>query len=122
MPRLPLKMVAFIRPVSVPGTSIMMNTVEPMEQRLVGGEKYVCPQPFYDTDTDRVVIGDREYPIHLVHYFERAPAAKSKPAPEPNFEQYTVGKREVHEPRRIQISVEDLRDLGPVPRKGGPKD
>lgn len=88
----------------------MMTTATPMEVRLADGSPYVCPQPYYDSDLDRIVIGDREYPMSRVHFYERAKAAKSVPQ-EADFEKYTIGRREA---RRIKIAVEDRQDVGPV--------
>lgn len=93
----PLKIVVFNQATSVPGTSIMMVTVEALARRLVGGVDYICPQPYLNEQRDRVVIGDREYPLSRVHYYERAKMAKSVPEPrEP--QDYTV-------PRRVVVTV-----------------
>lgn len=114
MSRIPLKVVVFNQPTSVPGTPVMMQTVVPMETRLAGGEPYTCPQPYYDTELDRVVIEEREYPMSRVHYYERAKAAKSVKTPL-DLDRYTVGPG--REPKRVKISVEDRVDLGPVPNR-----
>lgn len=114
MSRLPLKTVAFNQPTAIPGCTVMLTTVTPMEQRLPGGDAFVCPQPYLNTDRGCVEIEDRCYPLSRVHFYEIAPAAKSKPEPAPDLERYTVGRRP---PRRTVIAVTEVKDLGPVIKK-----
>lgn len=73
----------------------MMTSLVPMEQRLVAGEAFVCPQPFIDYARNCVVIEGRQYPMSRVHYWVEAKMAKSVPEPAPDLSRYTVGPRRI---------------------------
>lgn len=90
--RMPLRVVQFNSPTSVPGVGQLILTVEVGVTRYDNGSPWVAPQAFYDPALRMVVIEGRLYPLERVHYMERAKMAISKtPAPEPQPD-YTVGK------------------------------
>lgn len=97
----PLKVVCFDKPTSIPGTTVMLTTVEAKVRMLPGGQEFVTPQPYLDPETGNIHMEDRVYPSHRVHFYVRAKMALSKEPP-PFEHDYTVGKRE---PRRIIVTV-----------------
>lgn len=89
--RLPLAVVEFDRPTSIPGCPVRMLNVTPGEGRTMQGATYTCPAAFFDPVTRTIWIEGREYPLERVHYWERAKMAKKiKPAELPS---YTIGKK-----------------------------
>jgi hypothetical protein len=92
-PRLPLSLVCFREPTSIPGSTSMMTTLEAGIRRVVNGKDWL-PPPMWLNMTYRVVqIGDRNYPMERVHYYERAKAAITKAPPPLDLTKYTIGKK-----------------------------
>jgi hypothetical protein len=91
--RVPLAVVVFVAPTSVPDCPVMINTAEAMKSYVLGGATYVCPQPYLDEAAQKIVIKDREYPMERVHYYVRAKMALSRAKPLDH--DYTIGKKAV---------------------------
>ena len=89
--RLPLKVVVFREPTSVPGLSLRVTTVEAGKTMVDGPTPYVSPQAFLDPLLRSIYIEGREYPLEAVHYWERARLAvgKKELCPLPD---YRIGK------------------------------
>lgn len=70
---LPLSYVEFVKPVPVAGLPYPIKMFKRGEEIRDAG--IVCPKLFLDPELQAVVIEGRHFPIHLVHYYERAKAA-----------------------------------------------
>ncbi len=92
-PRLPLSLVCFREPTAIPGSSTMMTTLEAGVRRVVDGKDWLPPAMWLNHQYRVVQIGDRNYPMERIHYYERAKAAISKSPPPLDLSKYTVGKR-----------------------------
>ena len=89
--RVPLAVVEFTSPVSVPGCPIRMLNVTPGEGRTMQGATFTCPAAFFDPETRSIWIEGRCYPLERVHYWEQAKMAKK--VAEARLPNYTIGKK-----------------------------
>lgn len=72
--KLPLKSVDFNKPEPIEGCPLAVRHYESGKQ-VDKEHDAVCPKLFLDPELQVVLIGERHFPMHLVHFYVRAKAA-----------------------------------------------
>lgn len=90
--KIPIRVLCFREPTSIPGINTMLTVLEAGVRRIVDGKDWYPSPMWFDPVRREISIEDRRYPVERVHYYERLKVAVKLPPPI-DLEQFNVGKR-----------------------------